>query len=69
MWGDMCLFTLGAFYCIYMFTEILYRGIKKVNRYSQSWVLFYMGVCVYIYIYIYIYIGYWGCKDIKDRRI
>lgn len=62
MWGDMCLFTLGAFYYIYMFTEILYRGIKKVNRYSQSWV-FILYVCVYIYI------GYWGCKGYKDRRI
>ena len=45
----MCLFTLGAFYYIYMFTEILYGGIKKVNRYSQSWV-FILYVCVYIYI-------------------
>lgn len=44
----MCLFTLGAFYYIYMFTETLYRGIKKANRYSQSWV-FILYVCVYIF--------------------
>lgn len=60
----MCLFTLGAFYYIYMFTETLYRGIKKANRYSQSWV-FILYVCVYLCQYI----GYWSCKDIKDRRI
>lgn len=52
---SMCVYiVVQALDYIYMFRD-LYWGIKITNRHSHSWVFI-------------IYKGYWGCKDIKDRR-